>query len=257
MAEFSSYDPGVPSWVDLSSPDVAASKEFYGALFSWEAPDLGPEAGGYALFQKSGKNVAGIGPIMMEGQPAAWTSYVNVESADDTVAKAKGAGATVFVEPMDVLQSGRMAIFADPTGVAIGIWQPREHFGADLANEVGSFCWNELQTRDTAAATTFYSSVFGWQANPLEMGGMSYTEWKLGDRSVGGMMDMPEPVPAEVPAHWLVYFAVDDCDATVAAASARGATTLAPPMDIPPGRFSVLADPAGAVFSLLKMAEPG
>ena len=253
MPEFSSYSPGTPSWVDHGARDITASNSFYTSLFGWEAEDQGEDAGHYTILCKAGKTVAGNMGIMMEGQPSAWTSYVSVKDADKTVEMAKKAGATVFVEPMDVMDIGRMAIFADPTGAAIGIWQPKTFMGAQLANEAGSFCWNELNTRDVASAKAFYSEVFGWRPNDLDMGGMSYTEWRMGEKPVAGMMTMPEMVPAEVPAHWLVYFGTDDADATVARAGELGATTLVPPTDIPPGRFAVLMDPDGAAFAVIKM----
>ncbi len=256
MPEFSSYPPGTPSWVDVASRDSAASNAFYGELFGWEADDQGPDTGHYVVFRKQGKMVAGGGPIMMDGQPPAWTTYVGVDDADATVDLAKKAGAAVFVEPMDVMDLGRMAVFADPTGAAVAVWQPKDHKGAELANEPGTLCWNELDTRDVPAAKSFYADVFGWQPNDMEMEGMSYTEWKVGDRSVAGMMQMPEMVPANVPAHWLVYFAVDDCDATVSKATGLGATTLVPATDIPPGRFAVLNDPSGAVFAVIKTTPP-
>ena len=252
MAEFTAYPPGTPSWVDVSSPDLPASRAFYNGLFGWEALEGGPEAGGYTMFQKRGKNVAGLGPIMMEGQPPTWTTYVTVDDADATAAKVTAAGGTVIVAPMDVLDVGRMAMFLDPTGAAVAVWQPRAHAGAQLANEAGTFTWNELQTRNTDAAKVFYGAVFGWGAHSTE-GTMPYTEWKRGDDTVGGMMDMPGEIPAEVPASWLVYFAVDDCDATVDRAAKLGGATLMAPMDVEPGRFAVLSDPSGAVFAVITM----
>ena len=253
MPEFTSYEAGTPSWVDHSTKDFEASNAFYGALFSWEADDQGEEMGHYTLMRKAGKAVAGNMPAMGEGQPSAWVTYVSVTSADETVELAKKAGAMVFVEPMDVSDIGRMAVFADPTGAAIGVWQPKSFIGAELANEAGAFAWNELNTRDLPASKEFYTNVFGWEPNDLDMGGMSYTEWKLGDKTIAGMMTMPDMVPAEVPAHWLVYFGVDDTDATVSKATELGASTLVPPTDIPPGRFAVLADPDGAAFAVIKM----
>lgn len=256
MPEFTSYPVGTPSWVDHAAKDLAASNSFYSSLFGWEADDQGEEFGHYTLLRKDGKTVAGnMGA--MEGQPSAWVSYVSVDDADATTDLAKKAGATVFVEPMDVSDIGRMAVFADPTGAVIGIWQAKTFSGAELANESGSFAWNELNTRNIPAAKAFYTEVFGWSPNDMDMGGMTYTEWKLGDRPVAGMQSMPEMVPSEVPAHWLVYFAVDDADATVSKATGAGATTLLPPMDIPPGRFAVLADPDGAAFAVIKMNPMG
>lgn len=256
MAEFTSYVAGTPCWVDHATKDLEASNSFYQALFGWQPDDQGEEMGHYILMRKGGKTVAGNMKVMAEDQPSAWVSYVSVDDADATVERAKKAGATVFVEPADVADIGRMAVLADPTGAAIGIWQPKTFKGAELANETGAFAWNELNTRDVLAAKAFYTEAFGWASNDLDIGGATYTEWKLADKSVAGMMTMPDQVPAEVPAHWLVYFAVDDTDASFAKASQLGATTFVPPTDIPPGRFAVLSDPDGAAFAVIKM-NPG
>jgi hypothetical protein len=253
MPEFTSYAPGTPSWVDHATPDIGASNAFYGSLFGWEAEDQGEEMGHYTLLRKGGKTVAGNMPAMGEGQPSVWVTYVSVASADTAVDRAKKAGATVFVEPMDVSDIGRMAVFADPTGAAIGVWEPKTFIGAELANEAGAFAWNELNTRDLPASTAFYAEVFGWVPHDAAMEGMEYTEWQLDDKPVAGMMTMPEMVPAEVPGYWLVYFGVDDTDATVAKATELGATALVPPTDIPPGRFAVLADPDGATFAVIRL----
>ncbi len=254
MPTRTTYQPGTPSWVDLASPDLEASAAFYSALFGWDAVDQGADAGHYHMFEKGGVPVAGAGPIMMEGQPPAWTSYISVADADATVAKVKAAGGTVFVEPMDVLDVGRMSVFADPSGAAAAVWQPRRHIGAGLVNEPGALTWNELATRDIPAATAFYAEVFGWTTQTADMGGMEYTMWKLDGGDIGGMMAMPAEVPAEVPSYWLAYFGTEDTDATVAAATASGATLMAGPMDIPAGRFAVMADPVGAAFAVMALA---
>ena len=156
MPETSHHDPGTPSWVDLGSPDLDASKTFYGELFGWEAvtsPE--PEAGRYTMFTLKGRNVAGVGPLMGEGQPPAWSTYITVEDADATVSTAKDAGANVFLESMDVLDAGRMAVFSDPAGAVICVWQPRAHQGAELVGEAGAMCWHELATRDVEGAKAF------------------------------------------------------------------------------------------------------
>jgi len=257
VPEFTSYPPGIPCWVDLSTPGVSNSQVFYCGLFGWEVGDTGPEGGGYAMFLKQGRYVAGVGPLSAEGQPPAWTTYISVDDADATADKVKAAGGAMLVGPMDVLDVGRMAVCLDPTGAAFAVWQPRAHKGAQLANEPGAFCWNELQTRDTATATAFYGAVFGWGTHTNDMPGMPYTEWRRGDDTIGGMMDMPAEVPPQIPAYWLVYFAVDDCDAAVARATELGGASLLAPMDVPPGRFAVLSDPAGAVFAVIKMVGAG
>lgn len=252
MPNIDDYEPGTPSWVDLATTDLPTAVSFYTELFGWEAADQGPDSGNYHMFIKNGRPVAGGMASMMEGQPSAWMTYVSVNDADATASAIKEANGTLFVEPMDVMTVGRMAVAADPTGAAFGLWQPKDHRGAGIVNEPGTLTWNELNTRDVTGALAFYPQVFGWEPDTQFMGDMEYTEWKLGGRTVAGMMAMPAMVPAEVPAHWLVYFATDDCDATVEKANGRGATALVPPTDIPPGRFAVMLDPTGAAFAVIK-----
>lgn len=255
MPEFTSYDAGTPSWVDHAAKNIETSNTFYGGLFGWEPEDQGEQMGHYTLLRKGGKTVAGNMPVMHEAQPSVWVNYVSVDDADLTVERARKAGAVVFAEPMDVSDIGRMAVFADPTGAALGIWQPVQHPGADLVNEPGSLVWNELNTRDTEVAIPFYAEVFGWGSNTNPMGELgAYTEWTMGDRTLGGMLPMPAALPDEVPAFWLVYFAVGDCDQAAATAADLGATVMQPPMDIPPGRMAVITDPVGATFALLALA---
>src|SRR4051794_38236280 len=131
MADIDRHEPGTPSWIDLGSPDQEASKRFYGGLFGWEAMSPGPpeETGGYEMFTMRGRLVAGLGPQQSPGPPY-WTTYVSTDDADKTVAAAREAGATVFMEPMDVMEAGRMAVFADPVGAVISVWQPNQHPGA-------------------------------------------------------------------------------------------------------------------------------
>jgi predicted enzyme related to lactoylglutathione lyase len=246
------YAPGTPSWVDLGSPDVDASVAFYTGLFGWSASDPGPpETGGYRLFREGDKEVAGLGPLMMEGQPPAWLNYVSVANADETAAKAAEAGGTVHVAPMDVMDLGRMSVIADPTGAAFGIWQPGTHKGAALVNEPASLVWNELNTRDIEAPKPFYEAVFGWDADTAPMGDVEYTTWQLGEKQIAGMIAMSEQVPDTVPAHWLAYFAVADTDATIEKAKELGGSLVFGPMDIPVGRFAVLSDAHGAIFGVM------
>lgn len=255
MPERTGYAPGVPCWIDIGT-DVEGAKSFYGSLFKWDCQDAGPpeETGGYGFFMKNSKMVAGYGPQQNPGPPF-WSSYIAVSDADATAKEVEAAGGTVLMAAMDVMDAGRMAIFVDPQGGVISAWQAGNHKGAQVVNEPGALCWNELQSRDVEGSKAFYRDAFGWESVTHSDGPMPYTEFQVGGESVAGMMDMPPGVPAEVPTFWMVYFAVDDADATVAKAQQLGAQVLMPAMDIPVGRFAVLADPQGATFAVIKMTQ--
>ena len=254
MPERSSYAHGVPSWVDVASPDVDSSAAFYGDLFGWEhVPGENPEeTGGYGMFTKNGKLVAGIMALQNPEQPPVWSTYVNVDDADDVVAKAKEAGGQIAMGPIDVMDAGRMAFLIDTTGAFIGIWQAGKHRGAELVSEPGALGWNELATRDADAAKAFYPAVFGWEATAWEGGEVPYTIWNVDGQGIGGMMAMGEQYPPEVPSHWMTYFMVEDADDAAAKAQELGGTVPVAPFDIPGvGRISVLNDPHGTAFSVL------
>jgi predicted enzyme related to lactoylglutathione lyase len=263
MTEMTTYRPGTPCWVDLGSPDLDASVGFYGAVLGWDVPESeNPEqTGGYRIAQQRGKAAAGMMRLMQEGQPTAWTSYVSVGDADATAEAVRDAGGNVMAEPMDVMELGRMAIFADPTGAVFGVWQAGSFAGAELVNEPGTFSWNELQTRDPDAAKSFYSDVFGWVFADQDMGEAgTYTTFRLADaeegQGIGGLLDMRGRIPDEVPPHWLTYFTVESCDATMEEAKGKGANVAFGPMDLPMGRLAILTDPQGAAFGIFESTAP-
>jgi predicted enzyme related to lactoylglutathione lyase len=248
MPEMTRYEHGVPSWVDIGTPDPVAGVRFYSELFGWEGQDMGEEAGHYTIVSKDGKMVAAISPAQDPGPPR-WTTYINVDDVDEAARKAGSAGGQVIVAPMDVMAAGRMAIFMDTTGAVIAAWQPGEHLGAQLVNEPGTFVWSELTSSDVAKSKAFYSAVFGWGWG----GGDDYPEAQVSGRTIGGIMPRRPDMPAEVPDNWLVYFGSADVDADVKKVTDLGATVMVAPTDIPDmGRFTVLIDPQGAVFALFQ-----
>jgi len=261
MQQEPTYAPGTFCWVELGTSDSAAAKKFYTELFGWTSHDnpIGPDMV-YTMLKLDGKDVGALyqlgAEMTTQGIPPHWLSYVSVTSADDAAAKAKDAGATLMKEPFDVFTVGRMAVVQDPTGAVFALWQAGTHQGAGVVNVPNSFCWNELATNDTARATEFYTNLFDWTTNVQQMGPMEYTSFMNGARPAGGMYKLP-PEMASVPPNWMVYFAVADCDATAEKAGSLGAHMLAPAMDIPgTGRFSILADPQGAAFGIIKLETP-
>jgi len=251
MPEKSAYLPGEPTWVDLGTSDIDAASAFYGGLFGWECERGGEEFGGYSIFRKDGKQVAGVMPLMSPQQPVAWSAYVSTDDADKTTELVQAAGGTVIAPPMDVADIGRMAVYLDSHGAAIGVWQPRLHTGAELVQEEGVMNWIELASRDKATATAFYQAVFGWSA--ADKG--DYTEFQLGGESVAGLLDMPPNVPAGTPNYWMPYFQAEDPETKATQAASLGATVLHPLMEMANVAFSVVQDPQGATFGLLRVSD--
>jgi predicted enzyme related to lactoylglutathione lyase len=262
MAEYTSHVPGTFSWVELATIDQPAGVKFYRDLFGWGVNDqpIGPNEV-YSMFQLRGKDVAAAYTMRPEerqmGAPPHWNMYVTVASVDETVKKAQALGANVLAPPFDVMDAGRMAVLQDPTGAVFQVWQANTHIGAQILNEPGTLCWTELTTRDTKAAESFYTNLFGWtpkHSAPAAV--MQYTEFSVNGQPSVGMMAMPSTMPASVPSYWMPYFQVDDCDAVTAKAKGLGANVMVAPQDIPStGRFSIVADPQGAVFAVFKLAS--
>ena len=264
MSERSEYAPGEFRWVDLSTPNVDGALTFYGELLGVEgqpAPGDPEETGGYGFLVKDGKMIAGYGPTQQEGQPPAWSSYISVADADETVAKVKEAGGQVHAGPFDLPnESGRMAVLQDPTGAFICINEPQNHPGAQLVNEPGAWTWNNLMTRDVEGAKEFYEKVFGWTAVHNDEAPPNILMWQVdGQRwpeGLGGLMGITDDLPVDMPPHWQVYFVVEDMDEAIEKATSLGAKVGFGPIDVPVARLATLVDPQGAVVSILESRYP-
>ena len=248
------WPEGTPCWIDLSVNDIPKAMAFYQGLFGWDIQQGGPEVGGYAMALLDGKAAAGIGPKMMPDAPSAWTTYLATTDADATAAKIKGAGGQILMDPMDVMDVGRMAVATDVTGAAFGIWQARSHSGAQIANAPGAQAWNEQFSRDFEGAKAFYAAVFGYSFGDMSTAEFSYATLLLGGREVGGIGAYPADTPASQPAVWGTYFGTADTDASVAAVIQRGGSVVRPASDSPYGRLATVADDQGSIFSLITTA---
>jgi predicted enzyme related to lactoylglutathione lyase len=273
VPERNGYIPGVPCWIDTSQSEPEAAVDFYSALFGWEFEDVMPPGSPqqYFIARIRGGDVAAVGSLP-EGAPpiATWNTYIQVEDADATAAKVFDAGGGVVVEPFDVMDSGRMAVFTDPEGAVFCVWQPKQHLGARIVNEHGSLNFNGLGTRDVRGAESFYGKVFGWQTLSLSGEPDMWTLPGYGDylerddpelrkrMAEGGAPEGFEDVVASInaipdnepdtPPHWSVTFGVDDADAIAEKVAELGGEVIVPPFDAPWVRMTVIADPQGATF---------
>jgi predicted enzyme related to lactoylglutathione lyase len=244
---------GTPCWADLSTTDPDKARDFYGQLFGWHFNVGGPETGNYATADLNGLQVVGIGPLMGDLTMSVWTNYLASDDLDGTVDGAVRAGGTVIAPAMDVMEFGRMAVLADPTGAVFGVWQAGTHTGFQLANETGSVVWTEAMSRNIDVAKEFYAAVFGYTYEDMSGEGFRYEMFKVNGNVAGGLGQLPAEAPAEIPAHWRIYFAVDDADAAVEQINQLGGSLLQPPQDAPYGRWADVADAQGAAFSVIKV----
>lgn len=250
MGRRTTYTPGTPCWVDLTTTDVEDAKRFYGAVLGWtvrEAPAID-----YMFFEREDAAVAGLHALMDEqreqGMPPSWSMYVHTDDAEATVARAARLGATVMSEPLAIPGAGRMGVIADPQGGVILLWEPAEFAGAALVNAVGAWAWNDLQTTDPEGAAPFYESLFGWATAEVPGSGGIYRSIAHQGRTIGGIMRAQREIAQP---YWTVYFGVADVDAALERVVAEGGRTLVEPMAVPSGRFAVALDPQGAVFCLV------
>lgn len=267
-----SYPHGLMSWTDISLPDPQAGKRFYTQLFGWSAEDQFDPDGTYiyTMFRQDGIDVAGMGPMPPEmqaaGIPPMWQTYITVDDVDEAVAAVTANGGSVVMPAMDVMTSGRMAIVADPEGAVASLWQAGEHVGAGAFDGPGQLCWNELNTRDSAAARDFWGKTMGWTFTEFEESPAEY--WLIGldkagvpnvadDNVNGGILTMDESFPAELPAHWMVYFGVEDADAAAAKIVELGGSTPVPPFDTQAGRMAVVNDDQGGTFMIVALPAAG
>jgi hypothetical protein len=254
------YEEGVFCWVDLSTKDLAAASRWYAELFGWHVAQ-GSGDMPYSMALLNGKMVAGMGEMSPDmkamGHPPTWNNYAWVEDCAKAETMARELGGSVVVPTMAVADFGSMAFLKDSTGGVFGLWQPGTHRGAELVNQPNTFCWSELMTRDVAKAKDFYAKVLGWSYKGMPMGDFEYTIVKVGERDNAGIMPMDGPMWEGVPPHWMVYFAVTNTDEICSKIETTGGKVCVPPTDLPVGRFAVVEDPQGAVFSVIQLNPKG
>ncbi len=257
MPEITAHNPGDFCWAEVGTIGVKKTKAFYSELFGWKYDDRPAGEFTYTIARLKDKDVCGMYelPAQMKemGIPAHWMSYVAVLNTDPVCEKAKQLGAKVLQGPFDVMDVGRMAVLQDPTGATFSIWQAKQHKGAQIMAEAGTPCWFELTTKGVEKAEKFYRDLFGWKSKKGGFEGDVYLEIIGSSQPMGGMREL-KPEHGPVPPHWMIYFTVNDCDGDAKRAAQLGGKVVVPPMSIPTvGRFSVLADPAGATFAIIKL----
>jgi predicted enzyme related to lactoylglutathione lyase len=250
-------DLGKFIWHDLMTTEPEAAAAFYSRLFpEWTIEKK--EAGGhpYRMVSVGGRLIACMIPFeKSHGFPSHWVGYVGVENCDKAVARMVELGGKCCYPGFTAPGVGRFALVSDPQGAFIKPFQPEKPMPVPAVAQIGEVCWNELLTTNIEQARTFYAGVFGWEIREHDMGPMGkYTLFYKGETGVGGGMPMTPEMRGSP--NWMYYFLVEDVDARTRKAGEVGGQIHVQPRDIPGvGRFSVVADPGGGVFSLFKSAQ--
>jgi len=250
---------GSPCWVDLFSSDTDATRTFYTGLFGWAAEEASEEFGGYFMFTRDGVPVAGaMGPMGDMAATNVWTAYLDSDDLARTLEATTDAGGSVVMGPMSIADLGSMAVLVDPTGASIGVWQAESFPGFTVLDEPGAPSWFELFTREHARAVDFYRTVFGVDVNAVgDSDEFRYsTLLQAGtDVELAGVMDAASFLPEAEPAHWSVYWEVDDTDAALARVVELGGLVEADAIDTPYGRMATALDSTGARFKLRRKPD--
>jgi uncharacterized protein len=253
VGEVTSYPNGTFCWVDLGTPDLDGARRFYEGLLGWRAEQVEtPDPGVYLVARIDGKDVAGLHDHS-EGGAHDWDSYVAVDDLDAALAAARELGGEVEYGPHDIPGSARMGVIRDGGEARVCLWESQGFTGARLVNETGTWTWSDLSTRAPDAAEAFYGNLFGWTFQEVAPG---YRSISMGDLLIGGMRTMGER-EAATPPSWVPYFVVGDGKQAATRVEELGGQVVVPPMDVPAGRFLVVADPQGSTLGLVEMGPGG
>jgi predicted enzyme related to lactoylglutathione lyase len=244
-------------WIDVSTLDPAGSRAFYAGLFGWTYQvDPNPRRGHYTTALRGSRRSAGLASVAVQaGQPVTWTLYLASPNITYTAAVFTQCGGQLLYGPATVPGQGSMLVGADPTGAAIGFWQPTRPWTFHTTDP-GSLYWAELNTWNGARADEFFANLFGYRQQQIGNGiDVDYTIWSRSEPTMLGRLQINEEwAPPEIPAHWVLHFAVDPqigTDAAVNRVLKLGGQVDIDPYDTEFGRIARVADPSGASFALI------
>ncbi|HEY1737023.1 MAG TPA: VOC family protein [Methylovirgula sp.] len=243
-------------WYELMSPDMAASRAFYGEVVGWTVRDASSFGMDYALFLAGDTPVAGLRFWPNEARPKDippyWLGYIRVDDVDVAAERFAQGGGEVHLPPTDIPNISRFSIVADPQKAVLALVK-----GAKQVNDlpadsggIGHIGWRELLAEDWEKEFAFYNATFGWQkAEGALDARTNYQSFSDGHATVGGMFNKLDDVPTSI---WLYYFHVRDIDASVKAVKARGGDVFYGPVALDAGgRIAHCRDSQGAYFGLL------
>ena len=251
------YFHGQPCWAELATHNWSAARAFYSDLLGWEMADLALPNGAFSMFTIQGDELGAMYQMperIQEDVQTHWSIYFAVDSVVNSIEQVEQAGGSLILGPHVIGEAGVMAQLADPEGARFAIWEAKNHIGAKRIQEIGALCWVELACRYADKEKQFYHSVFNWGSKPSDLPDFEYTEWQVNHESFGGMLEMTAEWEDTLP-HWMLYLTVKDCDVCAERVEQLGGKVCVQPTSIPKvGRFAVVSDPQGGVFSIIALS---
>nr|WP_255375390.1 VOC family protein [Saccharomonospora sp. CUA-673] len=249
---------GTPCWIELAATDDTAARAFYGELFGWEFAVNATRAREPPIQHRDPRRLADRRSVPGRPEPATgWIPHLAVTNAAATAEWTEHLGGLVTLGPVDIPDRGTVVHAIDPSGAPVVFWQlaPSWTFARLLP---GTYNGIDLNTHDAARADDFYDKLFGYTSHQVGADGIDYLEWRINAEPVIYRYVLPDD-QRHIHPYWTVYLQVDPYRGTDAAAGHAlmlGGRVLTPPFDSPFGRVAVLADPGGAVFSIVDPSRP-
>lgn len=239
-------------WHDMMTTDLARSVEFYSELFGWSVRQEPGDDNPYRRISSGGQEIGGFIELdPQHGVPSHWIGYVTVDDVDAACGRARKHGGKTPVPGTDIPNVGRFAVVSHPGGSYVSPFAPHElELTVPEAETIpGRFCWNQLMSKDPAAAAEYYEGVFGWTTTEQPLGDGTYWLFRSGDAPAAGMMSIG--TQENYPDFWMPYVEVHDVEDTCEEVESLGGQVMVQPSDVPDlARIAVTADPTGAILAV-------
>lgn len=240
--------PGKVIWHDLLTDDVDSARHFYGELFGWkfESPTVGQNSA-YTLITLNGSRIGGMidaTKIRADVDLTQWVSILSVEDVDAATALFKTSGGTVFTEPTDLTDRGRISVVADSQGALVALLRTEGGDPKDQEPQIGGFLWDELWTDDPNQSIDFFRELVAYEDNTVAIEGEEYRYLSSAGQPRVGIRK--NPLPGLTPT-WVTFIRVEDPAAITARVEELGGKVFVQAQTNPiGGQVAIIADPAGA-----------
>jgi hypothetical protein len=248
-------------FVELATPDLAATKKFYAGLFDWTFQDYKDVGIDYAVAFLDGHPVAGLvhrDKSVAEHRHPRWLSFISVRDADKAKEIALQLGAKVLFEPRNIPDLGREAAFEDPQGAIFAVLASSSGDPPDILVSPGEWIWSSLITIDPDIDAAFYQKLFDYEVFAMADDDVGQHLLLASDNYARSSVNtMPAGKPKSHP-QWINYIHVEDAVKMTARVVELGGRVLVEPrLDRHGGKVAIVADPLGAPFGLLEWPDNG